>query len=454
MKIHEIETNLSLLSSKGVSDTQIKVLAEHILGGYAYVSRQDLGSHEAIDWFEESLKTNLPESYAKVMHDVVMKNYVDNGVEYLESGYDSNQSHRNLAKVAGEAILLAGIKNEFEMCGFAPSFEDVLEVCGSKMKMESTELSAMQEIAIRFGANQDFLFPGVTATEEDTPSLEKFALAALMGNPIICVRSLFGLGGLRKDNEWNHVTDIVQFAKLKVTEDKRYYPGLGIFYIFSNLKNLEEMPIAKKIKEKNPVGYEILEEIFQKIHQVKDNDYSGVSILCSQYLPSHKEMKNWEFEAGSSSYDFASAFHSPAYEFGTLARLFEQVVEGKNDGAKLSKKIIEEGTGKIWSFNSTIHLPWTSEIAGLSNNLMGQVTNSNGEYAVRYGVGYKGKSLEVREYHYKGGLVSYALYYYPQSDTFNGVGREESVLDQGGSIWKQISKIGFMEFALKYLEEK
>ena len=113
-----------------------------------------------------------------------------------------------------------------------------------------------------------------------------------------------------------------------------------------------------------------------------------------------------------------------------------------------------------WSFNSTIHIPWTSELDILSNNLMGKVTNMAGDYGMRYGIGYGGKSIEIREYHlgqgrlYPSGVAGktcYAVVYYPNSDIFEG----ETVwdgFDPKDTAWQGLEQDGLINTMLEIIK--
>ena len=89
-------------------------------------------------------------------------------------------------------------------------------------------------IAEKYGAEQDFLFPGVTPSDKNTLELDEYVYHSLSGKPVTSVRNITGVGGLRYDKDWNYATDFSTFVDLKVKEDKRYYPGIGLYYALMN----------------------------------------------------------------------------------------------------------------------------------------------------------------------------------------------------------------------------
>lgn len=295
--------------------------------------------------------------------------------------------------------------------------------------------------AKEYGSRQDFLFPGITQSSATTPSLSKFVLAALNGTPITSVRTLTGIGGLRSDKDWNCATDLVTFAKLKVAEDKRYYPGLGIFYLLAKYRP-------------NNLPQELI-DFAAKIRSTREIKFSGVSILCSSFLAPFDQISRMFGFATNNHLNLAEAFHSPSYEFSTL----KKVVLGQIPYTQLRDLI--KKLDRAWSFNSTIHLPWTTKLAGMSNQFMGEITNKFGDSCCRFGIGYKGKSLEIREYSFGlqrdfpygvKGKSAYLMIYYPESDSFKGT-TETSVLTPENSVWKLIEAKGFTRAALEYLKK-
>lgn len=462
MNKEKITANLAVLMDSGVVEEKIDVLATHLARSYEYVYPQDLGQSEAVSWFNKQVKEVMTEEESELMSQIVATNLGDNLVEYIEAGYDSNQSHRKVAKIAGEAFLIGGLSSELALCGHPMDLVRVQEIIESKMTIENDQLPRLCLIAEKYGSSQDFLFPGVIPTDQSTPSLEEYSVQALKGKPYSSVRCVTGVGGLRYDKDWNHVTDLVEYVDLKVREDKRYYPGLGLFYALVHADQIDEFPIMQKVARENTSLYASIHELESRLKKTKKVDYSGVSVLCSTYLPNHRELSDWQYEATSFMPDLASAFHSPAYEFSMILDLFKKIERGESGRSLDVIKVLQSAASRVWSFNSTIHLPWTGRLAGLSNDLMGQITNRNGDYAIRYGVGWRGKSIEVREYHYGArsrirgegsGEVAHALYYYGNSEIFEGEASVDAI-PATNPFWSEVKSGGLLKTCLNRLESE
>ncbi len=448
-----MQNELISLQSMGVSEAQIGLLASHLARAAEFVWLTDPSIPEALKWMHSSLSKNLIPTDADLLLDVVTKNLPGEEVVYSEVGYDSCQSHRKLSKVAGEAILIGGMIYESQLLGLSINLEEAKILIGSQLGLDQNDAEGLVRIAQKHGGVQDFLFPGVTPSDTDTPNLASYVVAALGGQPLTSVRTLTGVGGLRYDQDWNFVTDFKTFVKLKVTEDKRYYPGIGIFYLL--LKNdLSAFPALAHAMS--------IEQFKQKLSEVENKQFQGVSVLCSAFLPSWSEMKKYQDFTSPKSLALAEAFHSPAYEFAILLETIKNITAGQVDKALGEQlDILTEKLNYLWSFNSTIHLPWTANMAGLSNDLIGKITNSVGDYGIRYGMGYAGRSLEIRELAFGNnrkfplGLAGQAVYVvriYKESDCFQG-SYQESPLKPGDNLWKQISKLGFMKAGLTLLEK-
>lgn len=419
----------------GIPGSQVQTLEDHLEKAETFVFPEDGGMDDAFLWLKSQLKT-LPVDYATVLYDIAQKNKPGSEVSYVEQGYDSNQSHRKLSKVLGETILLGGLIYESNLVGKKIGLEGAKAIVGSTLAVTDGQALLIPEIAEKYGANQDFLFPGVTPSNNQTASLKEFAFKALSGKPLTSVRSLTGVGGVRFDVDWNYATDFTTFVNLKIKEDKRYYPGIGIYFFLLN-SDVESDLLVEAIKA------------------VPKKEYQGVSVLCSAYIPSWSEIKQYQYSAGYANIELAESFHSPAYDFASLLDMYK-----KKDFTAADK--FKAKLGNVWSFNSTIHLPWTSALAGLSNDLIGRVTNGAGDWAIRYGVGWNGKSLEVREYHFGlerkfpagvGGKTAYTMLFYPHSDVFEGKPVIEE-LSQKSSFWVELKKHGFMVAALARIEEE
>lgn len=441
------------LQSMGVSEAQIDLLASHLAKAAKFVWPTDLGFPEALKWMHGSFIKYLSPSDVDLLLNVVTKNLPSAEVVYSEVGYDSCQSHRKLSKVAGEAILIGGMIYESQLLGSPMNLEEVKTLVNSQLELDQDDADGLVRIAQKHGGAQDFLFPGVTPSDTDTPSLASYAVAALGGQPLTSVRTLTGVGGLRCDQDWNFVGDFKTFVKLKVTEDKRYYPGIGIFYLLLN-NDLFAFPALAAVTS--------IEQFKQKLSEVKDMQFQGVSVLCSTFLPSWPEMKKYQESSTLQSLTLAEAFHSPAYEYAILLEAIKKIAEGQVDKALMRQlDIVTAKLDHLWSFNSTIHLPWTANLAGLSNDLIGKITNPMGDYGIRYGIGYTGKSVEIRQLAFGAnrkfplGLAGQTVYIvrtYGESDSFQG-SYQESPLRSGDGLWKQIQRLGFMKAGLALLEK-
>lgn len=453
---------LSVLENYGVSESQIFQLKAHLEKAGGFVFSKDPGVNGALAWLESNLDKYLPARFAETLHSIALKNKPGPDISYLEQGYDSCQSQRKVAKVVGEAILLGGIIYEYQMLNIPLELEDAKKLINSSLMIDTKEGNILPAIAEEYGSSQDFIFPGVTPSNEDTPSLDTFALKALSGKPMTTVRNLTGVGGVRYDKDWNYVTDFATFVALKIKEDKRYYPGIGLYYALLKL-HPKDIPLIAGLKQKDKKLFQALISFCEGLKSIQGKKFQGVSVLCSALLPGWSEMKNGQYMADYARLNIAEAFHSPAYDFFLLKVLLNKLSKnGILDISGLAQlEKLREKFGNLWSFNSTIHLPWTAELAGLSNNLIGKITNKVGDFAVRYGVGWSGKSLEVREYHYGSdrkfppdvaGKVAYAVLTYFESDLFQGK-VDVGYLIPGSAFWNEIEKNGFMAAALVKLEE-
>jgi len=94
--------------------------------------------------------------------------------------------------------------------------------------------------------------------------------------------------------------------------------------------------------------------------------------------------------------------------------------------------------------------------------LIGRITNTQGDHCIRYGVGYGGGSLEIREYFFGGqrkfpqglaGQKAYGVRWYPNSEVFEG-GFHESTLDFSDKFVQEIVDKGFLAAALGLLKSK
>lgn len=449
--------NFNSFEALGIPPYQVDIINRHLQDTAKHVSEVDNGMEEASNWLKSNLESQLGSEDAAVLFGLV-GSPGSGCAEYVEAGYDSNQSHRIWSKRVSELILVGGLTYEYGLLGRQMTPNELTTLLGHDFELSFADLKFLSTVAQRHGAKQDFLFPGVTKTNSSTPPLEKYAWHALSGTPMTSVRNVFGLGGLRYDKDWNYVTDLATFAKLKVTEDKRYYPGLGIFFGLTH-HDPRDFPAVRKLQVDSPSVYEVLSDLIGQAKGLAPTSYSGVSVLCSAYIPKWHEFNNIEPEIKTVP-DLSGDFHSPSYEFTCLKQLFEAPKTAKTADLQTLKKSLD----KLWSFNSPIHLPWTAELAGLSNSLIGRIGNHVGDVAIRYGVGFEGKSLEVVQYiaglgrnlggcAYKGwlqaGRSGYQLRQY-DTDQFSGLSKQDEV---PAIFWKGVNRNGFMQTALERLKD-
>lgn len=450
----------SKLQSLGVPVEQADQLLVHIANAEQYIYPTDPGLEASYDWLKDSLAKSVDPVAAEALYGITLANKPDPGVEYIEAGYDSCQSHRKLSKVAAEAILLGGLIYESSILGSPMNLAEAQLLIGSQLYVAPAQANTLAKIAQLYGGKQDFLFPGVTPSSEAVPTIGEMAYKALIGKPETSVRTLTGVGGLRHDKEWNYVMALPKFVEEKIQEDKRYYPGMGIFYLLMQ-KGLDVFPAAVELKHIHPDVYKSLQDFTDAIKKTGTGNYSGVSVLCSAYLPKWENLKHVAFLASDEQLELAGAFHSPSYEFAVLFEIFKSVAREKPiaNGTKMQLAALTSKLGHLWSFNSTIHLPWAAELAGLSNDYLGRITNQAGDYCIRYGIGVHNQSMEVREYHFGmqrrfppglSGKVAYEAIIYNDSSDFTGP-YWLTPLHPGSDLWKSIKRYGFTQAAFSYI---
>jgi len=441
-----------------IPSEQLTIINNHldVANKHIYI---DQGQSEAITWLQKSMESINPQ-YIDAINTVIELNPLSSDVSYTETGYDSCQSHRKLAKVVSELFLIGGMTYESNLLGLQNSFTDVQKEIKSELKVPQQIQSTICDMAKELGGNQDFIFPGVTKTDESTESLEDMTWLTLTGKPIVSVRNITGIGGIRSDKEWNFSTDLPSYIELKIKEDKRYYPGMGIFYWLSKY-SLDDILAIGNIN--NPNIIQKITKLQKAILQTPKVKIEGLSVLCSTYIPTWNETKKWlEYKNDDKQLELASAFHSPSYEFDFLNKLFsnQNLSENQNKTILLQFDNLISKLCNSWSFNSTIHIPWTSELDILSNNLMGKITNLNGDYCLRYGIGYQGKSLEIKEFHTgqerlypadTSGKTCYAIIYYPYSNVFQGDNIQVG-FNSKDMAWQNLKQDGLINTMLKIIK--
>ena len=383
---------------------------------------------------------------------------------YGEQGFDSSQTNRETAKVISELICVGGVCSEAQTLGLDLAGDQVVELLGTDYNLTAEESSMIGQVASKVAGEQDFLFPGVTPTDEETVDLEVLALSSLIGKPLISVRTLTGLGGLRFDNEWNYLTDFNTFAELKIEEDKRFYPGLGIYYLLSKL-DWSEIPAIEQLKQVDKKAFLRLKSLVEDLQKNKQ-EKQDFSLLCSGFIPRSKEFKyakqaklEYEGEVGEIVTNAMTNFHSPSHEFGhwfKLGNVLADLESGQFDKPSFNRHLegAKQWSKGLWSFNSPIHLPWVASLSYLSNHLMGQVTNQSGESCIRFGLGSKElkKSIELRVYFLESTKVGLRWLSY-DDDLFGKKIDDEWIFDPSHQSIQKVNQKGFFQHLTDKMEE-
>jgi hypothetical protein len=384
---------------------------------------------------------------------------------YGEKGFDSSQANRETAKVVSELICLGGVYGEAKMLGVELTEDQIDELLKPQIKVTSGELEILSQVAEKVAGEQDFLFPGVTPTDEETVDLEVLALSSLIGKSLVSVRSVTGLGGLRFDQEWNYLTDFFRFAELKIEEDKRFYPGLGVYYLLSKL-DWSGIPALAQLKQVDAKAYLSLKKMVEQLKENKQ-EKQGYALLCSGYMPMAYEFKHardaslsYRGEVGELVTNAMTNFHSPSHEFGhwhQLGKVMAVTGESVNfDKSSFNTHLegVKQWSKGLWSFNSPIHLPWVANLSYLSNHLIGKVKNQRGESAIRFGLGSKldNKAIELRVYFINQSQV--ALRWLSYDDVlFEKVVDDEWVFDANHQSIKTVNQKGFFQYLVDRMEE-
>ncbi len=452
------------LASLGIPQNQIALLEQHLDTAGQFVHAVDAGFSESFEWLKTSLFQTIGNSdQVAALLSIVRNNFRGQPVTYGENGYDSYQSRRCFSKVVSEALLVGGVLLESSLLGLKLNLSEVQQMIGSSLAIEEAHQAILMQLAQTYGGRQDFLFPGVIPSSPDTPGLDGLAYQALKGTPLKTVRSLTGIGGFRADNDRSYAVDLSSFAHMKVQEDRRYYPGVGIFYLLQNMP-FEQIPLSIKKDERYEKVQERLKRFVTALKAAPTEKFSGVSVLCSAYIPPWHELKTFQGFMTKQSLPLAESFHSASYEFMVLKKICQAIGSEKEVTPALLNELdgLEKKLGYCWSFNSTVHLSWTNDLSYLAHDLFGKMTNQLGDTCSRFGLSYKGKSLEVREYvfgvdrNFPAGVAggkAYAVRFYAKSEQFEGK-YETSVLLPHDPFWQKIEKQGFLKATLSLLASK
>ena len=123
--------------------------------------------------------------------------------------------------------------------------------------------------------------------------------------------------------------------------------------------------------------------------------------LCSAYLPDYTRLTDIAFS--QQRLPVAANFHSPSHELGLFYNAWRAYCQSPTREANTGDlyqalEAIDRASKMLWSFNLPIQLPWADRLGVLSNGLIGKITDPLGQFSIRYGIGYCGRSLEVIEH--------------------------------------------------------
>jgi Pyruvate phosphate dikinase, AMP/ATP-binding domain len=375
---------------------------------------------------------------------------------YTEEWFDSCQTRRRVSKVIAELMLVSWTMYERSLLGEDISLENAQWICGSTIIIDKKYEDHLISIAEKYWDNQEFLFPWVSPSSKETPHISEYMKDLLNGNPKPSVRAVTWLGGLRDDKEENHTVDFKQFLELKMKEDKRYYPGVVSLNLLLE-KNIDEIPLITTIKEEYPNVYANILELKSILEWQKSESIDDAALLCAAYLPNNisQNVINSSYPKNSDlTYTrLLQAFHSPRSELDAFQKLLQSITNGE--------KISEEEIGHVFeplkmqagwmkTFNSTLHIPWASGLAKLSNGLIGNIKTKEWVSVTRYGIWYNNKSLEVLQYDLPWWLVSYEVKEY-DNKLFNWEAKKTYIMNN--EMKESIEEIGFLKTASSILWE-
>lgn len=191
-------------------------------------------------------------------------------------------------------------------------------------------------MAKKYGVNQEFLYPGVTKSNDQTLSLEQMIKSTLIGKPKASVRSLTGVGGIRNDVALNRTVDCQKFLSLKAVNDRRYYPGIWMLYLLINDTD-RTLPIRNKLQQTNPYLAQKLQETIDTVSQQEAVEVQNAALLCSVYLPEREEMdvevkRFAQPKTANNLYvRLFQAYHSPRSELQDFHNILVQSLNGNNN---------------------------------------------------------------------------------------------------------------------------
>lgn len=446
------------LLGRGVSEKNLAAISTFAQQAEIYVFPKSRTVEDAVLRQEELIGKALP-SGESIFLKALLRKYLQSvspQVRYTEEGYDSCQVHREISKMVSHLLCIGNLWQEaHDYLNIALSVADIQQLIGSDLVLTGQEIIVLGQISRQIGAQQDFLFPGVTRSSEDVPDLETFALETILGNPRISVRHLTGVGGLRFDRDWNYCLSLSPFTQKKVEEDKRFYPGSGIAYMLLHGDTIASSTALQWLQSESRASFRELEGL---IGRLKNQSVSrtDVSLIHSAYAPTSGEF----FEARSCIMDnpgslharLGEAFHSPSYQYGYWKAFGESL--SRKDHQQLSFSLEEMGRAHgLFSFNSPIHLPWCVELSDLTHRYIGRITNRRGEYAIRYGVGLAetGTSVEVRFYEVKSreGIWGTAARLINYDDVLFTRERGSRWITSKDAIIPEVEQVGFLLFAAR-----
>jgi hypothetical protein len=449
----------SQLSAMGIPDNQIYLIQNHLVQAKSEIVSPDPGLPAAFEWLENQVKHVFPSSQCNKVMAVVHRNAPAYVSPSSESGFDSCQSRRALAKIVGEAIAVGGFTREYELMGLPLNSHRVREYTGSQLNLDADDIRIFKNFTESGAADQDFLFPGVTPTDSSC-DLEQAVLDTLSGTPPVGVRSIIGLGGLRADREESSVNDMPSYFRHKLTSDHRFYPGMAVLDALNRFSP-NQIPTFNRLEPLHPEVYRRLIGFKSHLNSIPVVHIPDVSTLCCSAIPTWNHTKNALSSAVDARLELSPAFHSPSYDISFLEELLSDLHYGRPitpETVIWGITLLENQLHRLFSFNNPLHLPFTQDRSEKANGIMGVITNKAGDSCTRFGIGHSGRSLEIVEYSFgssrsfseTSGNFAYQVKYYPQSHLFLGPSASSFITPES-PFWHTVEKEGFIKASLREL---
>lgn len=423
-----------------------------------YIYHEEPSAEEAISQLISTVRAQVSDpEMAYALEDILNTNahmvkQADASV-YTEEGFDSCQTKRFASKILAEVMLLWWYIYEQTLLGNTVTLSDAQQRFKSQVIIDDKYADLLPLMAKALGANQEFLYPGVSPSSADTPTLQRYIQAVLDWNPMPSVRAMTGVWWLRNDMEENHTVNFQQFLSLKMSWDKRYYPG--VVTLNALVDGYESISFMNTLATTNPHAYREIVELVTLIREQSPESIDDAALLCSAYLPDTKSIPTAVFEnAEPKTSDHLSVrllqtYHSPRSELHWLQMVIEKLVAGETvEDAVVSERISELAmhVRRLKTFNSTMHIPRADGLASMANGLLGKLTNKEWHTAIRYGLGFDQKSFEVVQYDLADGRTAYIARRY-DNKLFQWIPVEEFIVGADHPMRKEIEDAGFLKTA-------